>query len=594
MSNAAQEPAGEAPDFGGLTRAEMPAGDFSGLQRLESEGYTWAESAGRWPQAAVESIRDAVRSMVTYERTVTEAMDVEGERFGELRRRATSSFYADPQAEAERVRTRSPEKPAWMIPARSALDDTTWHENFLKATPKAERIRIDQEIHDRIERGQPEDTARFEAIKQSYESRRQRQIETLRDIASSEWMQTSPEFDGISSGRIEDAIRGVVGSLATVAPAAAVPFFGPIFSTYGIYSQEGGAIVEDIEARARMEGKEMPTAERRLEAAELGSGIATPLEGAGDVLTLAKMIGGGSGLRAWSGAVLQSMAGNFLEEWFQNYPETAAVTWALNPDLSREDFPAHLARTIWSYENLVAGLDQGLTGAVGGGIATGAGRAAKWAGEQLISAKQQRANEKKEAFLREIISAEGDLSPEKRKKFLDMIGLDYTDMSDAQVRDQVRAIKDRILNQAAIASDEKNQLRALLDESGKLPKGITETYFAIWDGMARVGAEQGLYDRPEDFYKEWLAGVRMSSEDEFAAGKRKPGYQPTVAEETAAVKPFESMTDDELVSRAMSAKLPPVKVAAQGQTFETDAAELLADLSDRANRLEELLRCLTS
>jgi hypothetical protein len=584
-------------DFSGLARAEMPAGDFSDLQRLESEGYTWAESAARWPQAAVESIRDAVRATLTFERTATEAMGVEGERFGKLRQRATSSFYADPEAEAERIRTRSPEKPAWMIPARSALDDTTWQENFLRVTPKEERLKIDQDIHDRIERGIPENVARFEAIKENYETRRKRQIETLRDIASADWIQASPEFDGISSGRIENAIRGVVGSVATTAPGVIVPVIGPAWALYSIYSQEAGNIIEQVETQAQQKGIEMPSAERRLEAGELGSQLATPLEGAGDLLTIAKAIGRGSGVRAFGGAVLQSMVGNFLEEWFQNYPETAAVTWALNPDLSREDFPAVLAQTISSYEALVDGLDQGLTGAVGGGIFTGAGRASKWAGEQLISSRQKRANEQKESLLREIISSEGDLSPEKRKKFLDMLGLDYTDMSDKQIQEQVSIIRDRILHQSAIASDEKNQLRQMMDESGKLPKNISETYFAIWDGMARVGAEQGLYEKPEDFYKEYISAVRFSNEEEFYRQRqRQPaGYsQPQVAEGALEIKPLESLTDEQLISKAMGSNLPPVKIVAKDHAFETDSAELLADLSDRANRLEDLLKCLTS
>jgi hypothetical protein len=137
----------------------------------------------------------------------------------------------------------------------------------------------------------------------------------------------------------------------------------------------------------------------------------------------------------------------------------------------------------------------------------------------------------------------------------------------------------------------------MMDESGKLPKNISETYFAIWDGMARVGAEQGLYEKPEDFYKEYISAVRFSNEEEFYRQRqRQPaGYsQPQVAEGALEIKPLESLTDEQLISKAMGSNLPPVKIVAKDHAFETDSAELLADLSDRANRLEDLLKCLTS
>ena len=80
----------------------------------------------------------------------------------------------------------------------------------------------------------------------------------------------------------------------------------------------------------------------------------------------------------------------------------------------------------------------------------------------------------------------------------------------------MEAVRGRLLYQGApIESEGRANIENALRGRRNMSAENVGVMMNIWDGMARVSAEQGLIERPEDFYKEWLGGVRLARWEEF-------------------------------------------------------------------------------
>jgi hypothetical protein len=420
----------------------------------------------------------------------------------EYGRRGARQFVTSQRIGAEGIPSADYEKP---------LDEANpyWRENLIEDEPDARA-----EFHTLLEGGMPEEQARFRAARNWFDRRRARKAEWLRIVEESAVLENAPEFTGRSSGLLED----VVGTMITSAPGTAGMLVSPALGVPMIYYQMRGALAESIEQSAAARGIEIDP-ERTFRAASAGALAATPLEAVGELFKIKAMVGSGP----WTQQLLrisEAFGGEALTEFVQNYPETAALTWALNPDLPPERLTEHIREVLLSGATFEEGLYDALVGGLAGAGTATAGLSIHRIAGRLIAPEQRRIAEEREERIRTLLSSE-EMTAEQRSEFLRLVGYGEEEIAAApeeQVREIVAQVKARLLYQAApIESEEKNLLRGQL-EAGGMPAHLRDTYLSIWDGMARVAAEEGLIEKPADFYSQWLSEVRFADTVDKLAG----------------------------------------------------------------------------
>jgi hypothetical protein len=226
------------------------------------------------------------------------------------------------------------------------------------------------------------------------ESRRQAKIEYSRrakeDILGS-WrsvernpsFQMNPEYKGSSSGLIEDAVRGVAGSLPDMSATAAAPGLGALSMFNSMFGQK----FQELEEQG------VPFS-RNVQASRFNAIVQTPLELVSDLVQLKAIMGRG-GFSKTVTHLAQAALGEGLTEYAQQYPDDVATLWALNPDLTPDEFRAELARRLPEFH--ANALHAGAAGALGGFILTGTGKTISIPLDMYLTRKQRELNSQRQA-----------------------------------------------------------------------------------------------------------------------------------------------------------------------------------------------------
>ncbi len=314
-------------------------------------------------------------------------------------------------------------------------------------------------------------------------------------LERSEFLQTAPEYEGISSGMIED-ITGAIGSSWLGSLSVGV---NPVIGSEVIFRQMHGATSESLEKKG------VPL-EKAHFAGQAAAAISLPLELLGEAFKFKAFF---PNTGKWVTRLLlagEAFGGEALTEYLQQYPETGAEIWAMNPDLLAEELILHMGDAFWSLDFQ---KEAGYSGLIGGFAAlgtAGAVQASVGSVNYLISEKQRRINKAKSQKFADLISKENP-SAQDVQELIKLAGIQkniLTDIKGDNLSDIVEEVKARVMFQSEpIKSIARDQIKSTI----KLHKNFTnehaEAYMAIWDGIAHSLTESGDISSPDEFYNMW-------------------------------------------------------------------------------------------
>lgn len=267
------------------------------------------------------------------------------------------------------------------------------------------------------------DLARDKALQEHWTTYKEEAIESFREIEESRLFKPSEEYQGSSSGFLEDVARGVGTSLPNVVlglltPAAMFP---------SIYGHIHGRKYQELMRRPGM------TPERAFRAAQMSAFAQTPLELAGSLLQLKAIMGRGPWIERLRQVAVAAL-GEGAEEFAQQYPDEFATIWALNPNLSPEELHEHFRSKLGEITRDAAYA--GLVGATAGAILPSMGIATEAGLDRLISDKQRRINEEKKQ-VRERVLAGAEEAPAaepeiSKEEFIQQVRSQGSDIQVAQ------------------------------------------------------------------------------------------------------------------------------------------------------------------
>lgn len=375
-------------------------------------------------------------------------------------------------------------------------------------------------VNELMGQGETEYDAASKAWDEHFERNRSRDGEIERAIADSDLLQPSKEFQGGSSGIVEDVLINLPGMAATLVPTVISPFLGVM----GSYRQMHGATYEHMEQQAAAEGKTLDKS-RAYQAASNAAMVNTVPDMLSNVFQVKAIMGAGP----WRKKLMRNAVawmGEGVVEFVQSYPEEVAVRWALNPDIPPDELMDVISSTVTdpevfsqaAYEGGIGILTAGL---LGGGAHVGKAMIGGYDG--VIHPRQRKINEERRESVKEFLSTDNPTA-DQQADFLANVGIELpADSTPEEVAEIVASVKERILFQgAAIRSDERTTLMQQMDAAG-IERDTQNLYLSVWDGIATVAAERGMIESPEAFYKEWLAEIKSSDFAEFSADGRVLG-----------------------------------------------------------------------
>jgi len=239
-------------------------------------------------------------------------------------------------------------------------------------------------------------------------------ISKVTEFEESEAFQMAPEFEGSSSGYLEDVARGISGSALDMGLTIVTPPIGMA----AMFSHIQGASYKNMEEKIGAAFPEMTSEEvkkRALTASTVNAAVQTPLELIGNLFKIKGVLGKVGFTKRLAG-LAESAFGEGITEYVQQFPEEFAVIWAMNPDLTRQEFFAYV-------KEQREGIMERATyaGAVGAGAGAGTTTIGQIPGGGVelinyISPKQRKINAERKAKLDAKIEAgekitEEDVAP---------------------------------------------------------------------------------------------------------------------------------------------------------------------------------------
>ncbi|MEN6474272.1 MAG: hypothetical protein ABFD81_09680, partial [Syntrophaceae bacterium] len=316
---------------------------------------------------------------------------------------------------------------------------------------------------------------RFEAIKES-----------VREAKDSDLWKPLPGYDK-PKNIIEDVLFGLGNSVLPNMLATAV---SPMLGLPVMYAQIQGAAFQAMTEAGVPE-------EQAAQAAMWDAAGQVPLEFAGNMFMI-KGILGARGWKTFVEGLVVSMGSEGLTEFAQQYPDAAAMAWALNPDITPGEMFDELlsGRTLGSavYAGLVGGVTGGLVHTVGGGVHSA-----------LTTVKQARINDNKINTVADILTraAKGEALDEEEQALFDRLN---TLATESQKR--------RIMYQAPIKTPNRDKVYQGLIDS-KLTRERATAVMNIFDSIACSWADRVEGKLPGDFYEEVLTDYRPGTFVDF-------------------------------------------------------------------------------
>lgn len=310
--------------------------------------------------------------------------------------------------------------------------------------------------------------------------------ELVRESKESDLWKPLPGYDK-PKNIIENVLFGIGNSvLPNMLPMIVSPALGlPVMYAH----IQGAAYQSMIEAGV--------PEERAAQAARWDAASQVPLEFAGNLFML-KGIMGATGWRKFVAGLAVSMGSEGMTEFAQQYPDEAAMAWALNPDITPGEMFDELTsgRTLKNalYAGAVGGLTGGLTHTVGGGVHLA-----------YTTLKQARTDENKANVLADILVrvAKGEALDEEEQALFDRLN---TLATESQKR--------RIMYQAPIKTPNRDKVYQGLIDS-KLTRERAGAVMNIFDSIACSWADRAEGKLPGDFYEEVLTDYRPGTFADF-------------------------------------------------------------------------------
>lgn len=472
-------------NYGDLKKNQSSDGfDYGDLKPAKPEG-----SLGRWFGALIEGSKDQARWLARSGRLHT----------------LYGYFSKDEPSFAKAA--------AMGVPAYAATE---------LARRNARRTQALQELKDERPDFEPDENVISNRIETIKDMERRAAADWWWKVEKAEFLQTAPEFEGVSSGFLEDALRAIPSSITGIVPMA----LHPVAGAFSIYHQMHGAISEGIE-------KQGGTEERAHLGGQRGSLLSLPLEMLGDALQLKAMFprSGRWAQRFILGA--EAFGGQAFTEYAQQYPETSAMVWALNPDLTPNELISHMKGIYNSADFQKDALYSGLVGGVSAGITVGVAQTIGSTLDYLVSDKQKQINNEKSKRFAEIVSKENP-TVEDVQELAGLTGMPRNIMDKltgqlekSSIKDTVEKIKSRVLFQSEpIKSEARERIKKAVESHKGFNKENVEAYMGLWDGIAYSMFESGDIKSPEEFYDLWKYKVENQAEisdKEGMAFQKGPG-----------------------------------------------------------------------
>lgn len=359
------------------------------------------------------------------------------------------------------------------------------------------QYKINQRIEELENEGFKKD-AEDQARKDILIENRQKSMAFWENIAKMPELQTAPEYEGTSSGLLEDVIRSMSGSAPDIVAIALNPALGWMAVASSVY----GGSAENLE-------KQGVSDERAHTASLINTAVATPLEVIGESLQLRAIF---KGAGTWMQRLLmasEAFGGEALTEYAQDYPETVTSMWAMNPDLSSGELIEEIENRVFSLDFQKQAGYNALVGGFSGLLTVGVGTGLKEGLDFLITDKQKQINEEKKARFKEIITSETP-TEEDVNDLIKMTGMPENlankikeDINTPDgVKKTVEKIKNRVLFQSEpILSENRESIYKAIESHPKFTKEMADTYMAINDGIAYSLFADGSIEKPSDYYK---------------------------------------------------------------------------------------------
>lgn len=470
---------------------------------------------------------------------------------GEALRRAGRAYATSARSHFEHL-YRDPSDPAFLRERMRAETDLS----MLGGKPSDDQIfyswlraNPDQAValSERIEAGEDPSAARWSLAADFYAAKKEKVLAQHVAAEQAKLLESPPEFRGKSSGWFEDALMGVFGSLPSTIPM----LINPALGAPPLYAHLQGAIQEAMEQGAKEAG--MPVdPERIFTASSRAALISSPMELVGEILKIRGIMGSGP-FMARLGLLAEAFGGEAMTEFAQSYPEDVAIRWALNPDLDAMTLMDHFQDTITDPRSFKKSVYEGFVGGVAGLMTAGGGMMIHGGAQSLIHHRQKEINRQRQRHFRELLGvAPEDLSIDQKVDLLSMVGIDAAPIMEAdpaRLDAVVETVRGRILFQGdPIKTPGRDNIAATLRGRRNMSPENVGLMLNIWDGIARAASENGLIEKPEDFYSDWLGGVRLSNWEEFNAAQVKQQalsmikqHGPALFQQVAAAAP-ESLT----------------------------------------------------
>lgn len=214
------------------------------------------------------------------------------------------------------------------------------------------------------ELGREDEASRYaEAYRLNRETRERRlaAMDAAKGVEEDASFQLSPDFEGRSSGLVEDAARGLAGSAPDILAMAVNPPLGAA----SMYAHLQGAKVKEIEEDLQARGVAEPEAKRRaLMASSASAAAQLPLEYLGNFIQLKSVVSRGTWVKHLVD-IAEAHLGEGITEYAQQYPDEFASYWAANADKPAGEIAAGFGRELPAIHRRAqyAGLVGGVAGA---------------------------------------------------------------------------------------------------------------------------------------------------------------------------------------------------------------------------------------
>ncbi|MFA7162381.1 MAG: hypothetical protein WC083_07420, partial [Candidatus Methanomethylophilaceae archaeon] len=210
-------------------------------------------------------------------------------------------------------------------------------------------------------------------------------VKFWRGIAEMPALQRSEEYEGKSSGWLEDLARAIGGTAPSMAGLALHPVVGiPM-----MYDYMKGAKYEELAPKIGPERAE--------KAAAMSAGAQIPLEAMSGLFIIKKALGGGRPWVKYLTDTIGASMGEGATEFVQQYPDEVATIWAMNPDLSGKELTQEIRKKLPEMTKEAAYA--GSIGMAMGGLFSGTASVAQGSHDAYVSAKQKKINEQRQKEL---------------------------------------------------------------------------------------------------------------------------------------------------------------------------------------------------